>query len=177
MSKIENIAPEGMYLRYRLRALLNPANWWREFRWDRQRKQRGWSDRDTWGGGEYILEVVSGVLKKLGDKHSHIDWDQYFITNYPNNMGYESLAEVAADIDSYLAFDRSNWIDTLGFEVKHGSKELPNGNSEMISLNTPEEERLISTAVKNYQKQWKLEYKKAKRAMVFVAVNFPHLWD
>jgi hypothetical protein len=162
---------------YNVREKLSPRQWLRELRWSRQRVSRGWSDRDTWGGGEYILEVVSGILKKLGDVKSHIDWDEYFKTNYPNNQGYKSLQEVAKDLDKYLAFDEYAWADNLGFEIKHSTKELSNGGAEWINENTPEEERQIKKAIQASHKEWDRRYKKAKKAMTFVAINFPGLWD
>lgn len=176
MGKISNIA-SGRRFRYALIELLKPSNWLFEFKQDRQRKNRGWSDRDTWNGGEYLLEVTSGVLKKLGDDKSHVDWDEYFKTNYPNNQGYKNLAQVARDLDNYLAFDEYGWGETLGFEIKHDWKPLPNGCSELVSKNTPQEERKIKAAIQASHKEWERRYKKAKKAMTFVAVNFPGLWD
>lgn len=176
MSKIANIA--GCYrFPYNVRELLTPANWYREFRWVSQRKKRGWSDRDSWNGGEYILEVVSGILKKLGDEKSHVDWDEYFKTNYPNNQGYKNLAQVAKDLDDYLAFDQYGWSKTLGFEIKSSWKPLPNGCSEYVNENSPEENRQIKAAIEAGHKEWERRYKRAKKAMTFVAVNFPGLWD
>lgn len=163
---------------YVVREKLNPRELLREIKWSRQRKARGWSDRDTWGGGEYILEVTSGILKYLADeKVSHTDWPEYFKTNYPNNQGYKNLNEVAKDIDSYLAFDEYGWSKTLDFEITHEDKPLPNGNIEWINTNTPEENRQIKKAIEKSRKDWDREYKKAKRAMTFVAVNFYGLWD
>lgn len=164
---------------YDVREKFNPRQQLREIKWSRQRKARGWSDRDTWGGGEYILEVTSGVLKKLGDKQSHIDWDEYFKTNYPNNLGYQNLYQVARDIDEYLAFDEHSWAENLGFEIKHGSKpsEDHEGYTELVNLNSPEENRQIKKAIETYNKQWWRKYRKAKKAMTFVATNFYSLWD
>lgn len=159
------------------REILNPFNWHRTIKYRHQRAERGWSDKDTWGGGEYILEVVSGVLKKLGDDKSHVDWKEYFKTNYPNNEGYKNLQQVTKDIDNYLAFDDSGWVNELGFEIKHGSKDLPNGNTQLLNLNSPEENRKIKKAIEASHKEWDRRYKKAKKAMNFVATNFPGLWD
>lgn len=177
MSRVENIAPSGMKLTYKLRELLNPFNWLREFKFEKQRKQRGWSDRDSWNGGDYILSVVSGILKELGGAKSHVDWDEYFKTNYPNNQGYKNLNEVARDIDNYISFEEHSWTDRLDFEIKHDFQPLPNGHSEMVNLNTPEEKRQIKKAIQEHGKEYDKRYKKAKKAMTFVAVNFPGLWD
>lgn len=176
MGKVAEIAG-GRRFPYNLRELLNLANWQREFKFDRQRKQRGWSDRDSWNGGDFILEVVSGILNKLGDEKSHVDWDEYFNTNYPNNQGYKNLNQVAKDIDDYISFEEDSWPDRLDFEIRNDWKKLPNGNFQLVPLNTPEEERKIKAAIAASHKEWEKRYKKAKKAMVFVAVNFPGLWD
>lgn len=176
MSKFTDIAG-GRRFPYNLRELLKPSNWYYEFKFDRQRRQRGWSDRDSWNGGDFIIEVVSGILKKLGDDKSHVDWDEYFKTNYPNNQGYKNLQQVAKDIDNYIAFDRYSWFDTLDFEIRNDWKPLPNGNVEMVGLNTPEEERQIKKAIQTHNKEYNRRYKKAQKAVTFVAVNFPGLWD
>lgn len=178
MGKIADIAG-GYRFPYNLRELVNPANWRREFKWARQRKQRGWSDRDTWNAGDYIIGVVSGMMKKLGDAKSHIDWDEYFKTNYPNNQGYKSLEEVAKDIDDYIAFDEDSWADTLDFELKSTWRPYDKDPSltEYVSLNTPQEEREIKKAIAAYHKEWDKRRKKATKAITFVAVNFPALWD
>lgn len=176
MSKMTQITG-GRRFWYALLELLKPSNWFDEFKYDHQRKQRGWSDRDTWQTGDYLLEVTSGMLKKLGDEKSHIDWDAYFVTNYPNNLGYKSLEEVAKDIDAYLEFDEYSWGDNLGFEIKHGSEPQSDGTSLMTSLNTPEEEKKIKEAIENNRREYDRVFKKANKAMQFVSYNFPALWD
>jgi len=167
----------GKLKRRWFKEIINPFNWQRNIKYRHQRLERGWSDRDTWDGGSYILSVTSGVLKKLGDDKSHIDWREYFKHNYPKNCGYKNLNQVAKDIDRYLEFDEYAWGDSLGFDIKHGSKELPNGNLEMISLNTPKEEIAIRKAIDKSHKEWERRYKKAQKAMKFVTQNFPSLWD
>lgn len=162
---------------YEVRQKLFPSYWLDEFKHARQRVSRGWSDRDTWGGGEYILEVVSGVLRKLSDEKSHVDWEFYFKNNYPKTCGYKNLAEVANDIDFYLAFEDINWQDTLDFPLKHSWKELPNGHHEYVNDNSPAENKLIKKAIDEHHREWKRRYKKASNALKFVSINFPQLWD
>lgn len=164
-----------MSLRYEIKRRLSPRYWLDEIKWSNQRLERGWSDRDTWGGGEHILSVTSGILKSLGDEHSVIDWDQYFSANYPNNLGYKSLLEVAADIDSYLEFQTRNWTDDLGFELIHNFVPSEHGE-QMVSGNTPEEQKLISKAIDNWHKEEQRRFKKASKAMKFISLNFRSLW-
>lgn len=137
-----------------------------------QRAKRGWSDQDTWGGGEHILAVTSGVLRKLGDKKSHINWDLYFKMNY-QTRGYNTLEEVAQDIDDFLAFEETSWIEDLDFELKHST----DNEGFLKSENTPYENRKIKEAMRKHKDEYDLRYRKMKNAMIFVAVNAPSLWD
>jgi len=160
----------------RKRELVNPKNWQRAIKWRHQRAERGYSDRDTWNGGDYILEVTSGVLKKLGDEKSHIDWDEYFNNNY-KTYGYKSLEEVAADIDSFLEYDDVSWAIALDFKLKSKSIKRDDGLYEYVNDNTPDENRRIRLAIKKYHEEYDRRYRKMKNAMIFVALNAPGLWD
>ena len=153
-----------------------------EIKYYRQRAKQGYSDRDVWNGGDHILKVTAGVLRELGDEKSHIDWDEYFRTNY-QTRGYNSLHEVAQDIENYLAFDDVSWADTLGFEIKHKSIKIEkegdkyDGMYEWVSDNTPDEERRIRIAIRKHYEEEKRLFEKCKNAMIFVAINARGLWD
>lgn len=141
-----------------------------------QRAERGWSDRDTWDTGGYLLEVTSGMLKELAGEKSYLKWDDYFSTNFKSKV-YGDFDEVIKDIDDYIAFDELAWADSLGFKMVHGIKEREDGHGQLISLNTPEEELLIRKAIKDSHAEWKRRYAKMRQAMIFVADNIPGLWD
>lgn len=130
---------------------LRPSTWLDNIKYRRQRANRGWSDRDTWNGGEYLMEIASGVLNKLGDEKSHIDWDEYFSSNYDTSFGYKSLNEVAQDLDNYLAWQEKLFSEPIYSQFKG-----------------------------DYETQWAIEYQlhqDAMNAMHFVAENISGLWD
>lgn len=97
--------------RYWLRELLRPRNYQDVFRFRRQRANRGYANRDAWGGGQYIAEVAAGILYILGDENNIVDWDKYFKMNYENNWGYKNLNEVADDLQLYVEWDIIQWRD------------------------------------------------------------------
>lgn len=143
--RIENIGA-GMRLPYRLRALANPNNWRREFKYDLQRQKRGWSDRDTWGGGEYLMEVSAGILRYLND--TIVDWPKYFELNFgDDNHGYTSLLEVADDLELHLWFQEHQFDDQFN--------DLNNEDRWAIEIQLQEQ---------------------ASNAMRFVASNIHGLW-
>lgn len=107
--------------RYWPREILDPRNWKNVFQFRRQRANRGYADRDAWGGGEHIAEVAAGILRTLDGKKNFIDWDEWFRMNYPDNYGYESLAEVANDIENYLWWEEHEFDDQYD-DMDHDTK-------------------------------------------------------
>ena len=135
---------------YAMKELFNPANYYRTARWRHQRAERGWSDRDTWGGGEHITEITAGILNYLDNVQNVVDWDAYFEHNYEENYGYSSLTEVATDINNYLAWQEEQFSEPLWSEFKN--------------------DRETAWAI-----EWQL-YNDYKNAMHFVAENIGGLW-
>lgn len=131
---------------YNLMELFQYQNWKREITHRQQRKKRGWSNKDTWGGGEHILSVTSGILRELQHEQNPIDWEFYFEANYTEikKYGYNSLIEVADDIDDYL------WVQE---------------NSSTLDIST---EALITLELEHHDR--------ATNAMHFVADNHAMLW-
>ena len=144
--KIIKDITRGIVFPYNFIELLKLRNWKFEIKNRQQRLERGWSDKDCWGAGEHILEITSGMLKKLEEEQNPVDWEHYFEANYRNikKYKYTSLAEVANDIDELLNFERSN--------ARHEYNV-----TERLKI----ERRL---------------YKRASRALHFVADNFGMLW-
>ena len=110
MGMVKNIMG-GRRLQYGLRELMKPKNWQYEFKCRNQRIKRGWSSRDTWSGGEHIMEVTVGILREL--ETTFIDWDAYFEMNYQDNLGYKSLSEVADDIDNWIYWQEHSYEDEI----------------------------------------------------------------
>ena len=146
---IKSIAPEGMAPFYRLVALSNPKNWYREWKWRRQRVKRGWSDKDCWAAGEHIMEVTAGMLRHL-ESNGSTDWEKMFTHNFSDNMGYSSIKNVYMDIEEYLEREY----------------EGP------VGLNYED-----ARAVKEYHEETLRIYEKASKAMQFVAKNIGMFWD
>lgn len=134
--------------RYWLRELLRFGNYRRFFKWRKQRIKKGFSDRDVWNGGEYLAEVAAGILYELGNEKNIVDWDEYFKANYEDNYGYESLIEVADDLQLYVEWD------TLQYQEPYWSDIIQEDRWDM-----------------DYQ-----IYERAKNAMHFVASNLGGLW-
>tara|TARA_B100001245_G_C22893491_1_gene430706 strand:- start:4535 stop:4999 length:465 start_codon:yes stop_codon:yes gene_type:complete len=140
----------GLRLRYKILEFLNLKEWVREARYRKQRINRGWSDRDAWGGGEHIAEVSAGILRELNKEQNIVDWDWYFRENEWETFGYKNLDEVAQDIENYL-----DW--------------------ELLSYSEP----LYSQFGRDYETRWQIEiqlYEDYRQAMRFVAENIGALW-
>lgn len=165
-----------MLKRYWWKELINPRNLYRSIQWRHQRAERGWSDRDAWNADGHILPVLSGLLTRLGDEKSHVDWDEYFRANYKEVGGYNSLNDVAKDIDDYIAFEDTSWTDNLGFELKVNWEDEENGK-RMVDKNTPKEQKIMKKAMKDWHKEWKVQDRKLRKALYFVANNIHGLWD
>lgn len=134
--------------RYWFREIFNPFNWKRNIQYRHQRAERGWSTRDTWGGGEYLAGVAEGILRYLDREQNPIDWEHYFRENYPNNYGYTSITEVADDIELYLWWQEEQYEDPL-------YSELNSDDRWAIEIQL---------------------YSQLQNAMHFTAENIGHLW-
>lgn len=135
--------------RYWAKELLTPKNYLSVKKFRKQRANRGYADRDAWGGGEYLAEVAAGILYLLGDEKNIVDWEDYFKNNYEDNWGYKSLNEVADDLQLYVEWDIIQWHEPLFSEIKL--------NDDRWAM--------------DYQ-----VYQQAKNAMHFVADNLGGLW-
>ena len=138
--------------RYWAREILNPYNWGRIIKWRRQRINRGWSDRDTWGGGEHIASVALGVIKYLYEVQHMVDYEskEAWDFNFENQYGYNNLGEVARDLDNYLWWEENSFSSPLWEEYKDHNET-----------------------------RWAIEYQlyqDYKNAMHFVADNIGGLW-
>jgi hypothetical protein len=152
MSLLKDFREQNLSIRklYWPRELVNPANWGRAVKWRNQRTERGWSDRDTWGGGEHIASVSAGILRELGKEKNIVDWDWYFRNNAWETLGYKNLNEVAQDIENWLAWEEMSF-----------------------------DEPIYEWLDKDNDTRWAIEhqlYEDYRQAMVFVAKNIGGLW-
>lgn len=153
MSFIKDFHQHNLTLRkrYWLKELVTPRNYTQVHRFRKQRANRGYADRDAWGGGEYIAEVAAGILYILGDEKNIVDWAEYFKNNYDENWGYKTLHEVADDLQLYVEWDTMQFSDPLHAQI----------------------EKLGNDA--RWAMEWQV-YEQAKNAMHFVADNLGGLW-
>lgn len=131
------------------REILKPSNWRDTVKWRKQRAVRGWSERDTWGGGEYLASVAEGILRYLEREQNPIDWKYYFQENYTGieQYGYHSLTDVADDIELYIYWQEHQYDDEYD--------DMRNDDKWAIDFQL---------------------YTQLQNAMHFVAENLGHLW-
>lgn len=161
---------------YKFKSLVNPREWLRLHKWRKQRADRGWSDRDTWGAGDHIARMTAQMLQHLND-HTYIDWPEWFKLNVKEEGkgAYKNLQSVVDDIIGYLDFTETNgWAEDLHTQPGDGGVfnhtwHYPNGRK----LNDAE----ITGRIKSYAAKEAKLYNKAKKAMGFFARHFSGFWD
>ena len=97
---------DGTVFTYKVRSFLNLKIWYKLSKWRRQRADRGWSDRDTWGAGEHIAKMTAEMLQYLND-NTYVDWPEWFDLNVKEKNGYKNLQAVIDDINQYLEMTSS----------------------------------------------------------------------
>lgn len=139
-------------------------------RYRKQRIERGWSDRDCWDAGSYILKITSDMLKEL---YCEKDNGEYFELNIDKPSVYKNFKQVADDIDEYLAFKDTDYTIYLDFDLPTGYVD-EDGTWQTNS--TEDQTEKMRAAMKKHQNEFIKKSKKATRAMKFVAVNHVKLW-
>lgn len=176
---------EGYVLSYRLKELVNPRQWLRLHRWRKQRADRGWSDRDTWGAGEHIAKMTSEMLQHLND-NTYVDWPEWFKLNVQEKGGYKSLQAVIDDINQYLVFTETSWADgleTVKDSVEEVFEKREDGSYDYKSPGWVDKngkkltEKQITARIKNWSKKVSESYEKAQKAMEFFGRHFAGFWD
>lgn len=182
--KIDN---EGYCFRYRVIHLISPKYWLKLHQYRKQRADRGWSDRDTWGAGDHIAKITAEMLQYLLD-NSYGDWPEMFRTKFkekdPN--AYKDLQHVINDINAYLDYTKTEWND--GYDII--PKEIDNAfihkddkciynSSDWINTTTGKilTEKEVTDLIKKQGKKEVELYKKAANAMQFFGRNFTSFWD
>lgn len=162
--------------RYWPRTIINPRKWLYNIKHRHQRAERGWSDRDTWGGGEYIARITADILQHLND-NNYTDWPEWFKLNVKEGGkgAYKSLQEVIDDINNYLEFTETSWADGLT------SARNPDKGKYLLIWMDKDGNKLTEATVrhrlnKHIEMEQKL-YKKAIKAMSFFSRHFAQFWD
>jgi hypothetical protein len=171
---------------HQIKEYLDLGNWRRVHKWRKQRLNRGWSDRDTWGAGEHIAQMTAEMLKHLNE-NTYVDWPEWFKLNVKEkgHGSYTSLEQVIKDITEFLDFNETSWAD--GLDTKRDSvdeifEKRQDGNYEYKGPDWYEKGKKLSDAavkhrINKWQKEWNLKYKKATKAMQFFGRHFASFWD
>lgn len=177
---------EGYRFSYRVRSLFDLSLWLRLHKWRKQRANRGWSDRDTWGAGDHIAQMTAEMLQHLNDK-TYVDWPEWFNLNVKEKGrgAYKNLQEVIDDINAYLDHEKTSWSD--GLDTKRDSvdeivKKREDGNYQWVGPDWYDGDKKLTEAqvtqrIHKWSKQNNLKYKKAQKAMGFFARHFSGFWD
>lgn len=166
----------GYRLRHQIVCFFSPKVWLRLHKWRKQRADRGWSNRDTWGAGDHIAKMTAEMLQHLND-HTYVDWPEWFKLNVKEEGkgAYKSLPAVVKDIQAYLDFTETSWADDL--DSKH------NGDPQKFHVDWYDQKgkKLTDAAIKYRINKWSEQhnklYKKAQKAMGFFARHFSSFWD
>lgn len=176
----------GYRIRTRVARFFDPREWLKLHKWRKQRADRGWSDRDTWGAGDHIAKMTAEMLQHLND-NTYVDWPQWFKLNVKEKGRgtYKSLQQVVDDIENYLAFEETSWAD--GLTTKNDSLEdvFKKRSDDLYEYQSPDwydgdkklSQKEITRRIYKWSKQSSKEYEKAKNAMSFFARHFSSFWD
>lgn len=176
----------GYRLNRQVLYFFSPKVWLRLHKWRKQRADRGWSDRDTWGAGEHIAQMTAEMLQHLND-NTYVDWPEWFKTNTKDNKGYKNLQSVIDDINGYLDFRLTSWSDGLdiaSYNVDDWLDKQEGGtyvwkSAGWVDKTTGKKltEKQLLSRMKKHHKQEEKIYKKATHAMEFFGHNFASFWD
>ncbi len=171
---------------YQIKEYFTPYNWRQIFKWRKQRLDRGWSDRDTWGAGDHIAKMTAEMLQHLND-HTYVDWPEWFKLNVKEEGkgAYKNLQSVINDINAYLDLEETSWSDGLTTKRDSVDEIFKKREDNMYEWIGPDwydgEKKLSDAAVKQRIKAWhkksNARYKKAQKAMGFFARHFSGFWD
>lgn len=178
MSLIRDVHEDSKDYRLRTRVItvLSPKEWLRHHKWRKQRMDRGWSDRDTWGAGDHIAKMVAEMLQHLND-NTYVDWPEWFKLNVKEQGkgAYKSLQSVVNDITAYLDHQETSWAD--------GLETTPADNPEKFNVDWIDKkgkklsEQQITVRIKRWTEEDNNLYKKATKAMQFFGRHFAGFWD
>lgn len=160
---------------YKIKNFISPKEWYRLHKWRKQRADRGWSDRDTWGAGEHIAQMTAEMLQNLND-HAHTD--QWFDLNIIDKQKYKNLQQVIDDINAYLEYEKTGWSDGLD-SINDDSDSTSRFAWKWKDIKTSKilTERQITSRIRKWRTGECRAYAKARKAMVFFANNFANFWD
>lgn len=174
---------EDYRFRTKIEYLFSPKKWMRLYKWRKQRADRGWSERDTWGAGDHIAKMVAEMLQYLQD-NAYTDWPEWFKLNVreEGNDAYKDLQSVIDDIKNYLNSEEESWADDLyckGNLLDTDKNEFKQLETKWFFKKNDRKlsEKQIAARIKEYTKEQNKKYKKAQKAMGFFSRHFSGFWD
>ena len=178
----------GVVAKRKIVYFFSPKIWYGLYKARSQRANRGWSDRDTWGAGQYIAQVTANMLQHLND-NTYTDWPEWFKLNVQEKgkNAYTDLQQVIDDINIYIEFSKTSWADGLDIEVYDSEKlfkKRKNGtytmsNNIWVDAVTRKQltEKQIGARISKHHKMDKKLYANATKAMKFFGAHFASFWD
>lgn len=171
---------EGYVVQAKVTHFLNPLEWKQKAKWRKQRADRGWSDRDTWGAGEHIAEMTAQMLQRLNDK-SYVDWPLWFDLNVKEKGkgAYKNLQSVIDDINNYLEHEKTSWADDLESRsvVEGYDGEFLNPKWFHIDSGKQASDAEVRNRINKWHKENTRLYKKSTKAMQFFGRHYASFWD
>jgi hypothetical protein len=172
----------GYVFTSRVAYFFSPKVWLRLHKWRKQRADRGWSDRDTWGAGDHIARMTAEMLQHLNDE-SYCDWPEWFRLNVKEEGkgAYKDLQSVIDDINQFLDFTHTTWADGLSPKPKSeglvidGVYNSPNWVEDETGKTLTE--AAVKRRITKHADEWNRRYKKANKAMGFFGRHFTSFWD
>lgn len=180
MSLIKDVLEDSKdyRLRTRLLARVNPKEYKRHHKWRKQRMDRGWSDRDTWGAGDHIAKMVAEMLQHLND-NTYTDWPEWFKLNVKEEGkgAYKNLQQVIDDINAYLVHSETTWGDDLTTDSSIVDSEGHLNIKWYDKKGKKLSEQQVTARIKKWAEEDNNLYKKATKAMQFFGRHFAGFWD
>ncbi len=179
---------EGIRFRYKIIQLFSPKEWFRLHKWRKQRADRGWSDRDTWGAGEYIVQITAEMLQRLND-NAYTDWPEWFklYVKEEKSGSYNDLQSVIDDMNQYIEFSKGSWADGLDRASDNIDDWIEYDKDGNVLFKSPGwfdkttgkklTEKQITAFIDRHCKQETASFKKASKAMQFFGRHFWVFWD
>ena len=169
---------DGYVFTAKVTYFFSPKVWLRLHRWRKQRADRGWSDRDTWGAGEHIAEMTAQMLQHLND-NPYVDWPEWFALNVKEKDGYNDLQAVIDDINQYLELTKQSWADglTVDGDLFDDSGDEPKTVWRYKKTGRKLSQAQLSGRIANWAKKENTSYKKARKAMQFFGRHFAEFLD
>lgn len=178
---------DGYRISIKVFYFFSPRVWLRLHKYRKQRADRGWSDKDTWGAGEYIARMTAEMLQHLND-NSYVDWPQWFKVHVQDKKSgsYNNLQSIIDDINNYLDLSVASWADGLVAIDDEPEKIFSKREDGTFEYKSPTwidqngkklTEKQITTRIKNRYKQEEKLHKKATDAMQFFGKYFTGFWD